>query len=75
MDTFQVRIINPKAKNILKELAELKLIAISEGEMEYFPLTADQKKRIAAGRKNIRQGKHLTHKNAMAELRKWVSKK
>lgn len=53
---LQVRILNPRAKRILNDLASLKLIEIKKEEP--FQLSAAQKKSIEISRKQIKSGKY-----------------
>lgn len=53
---LQVRILNPRAKRILNDLASLKLIEIKKEEP--IQLSAAQKKSIEISRKQIKSGKY-----------------
>jgi hypothetical protein len=74
METVQIKIINPKAKKLLTDLEDLKLIRISQ-ENELFPLTDKQKKSIAISRKQVKKGQFKTHDKVIAELRGWLKEK
>ncbi len=68
---LQVKVLNPKAKKILTELASLKLIHITE-EKELFPLSKAHKKSIALSRRQIKNGQVKSTKEVLDGLRKWV---
>ena len=70
METIQVKINNPKAKRILDDLADLKLITISKEDA--FPLTSSQKKSITISRRQIKDGKYKTHKKVLSEAKGWL---
>jgi hypothetical protein len=74
MTTLQVKIHNQKARKILNELAELKLISIKE-EDELFVLSPSQHKRISTGRKQIKNGSFRTNDVVMKDLKKWLKGK
>jgi len=60
-----------KSGKILDNLVDLELIQISKP----YQLSIDQKKKIFAGRKEIKQGKIKTHKEVMEGLEKWLKEK
>jgi len=74
METYQIRILNPKAKNLLEELADLKLIQI-EHEKSLFPLNTQQKKSIKISRAQVKNGEYKSHKTVMSDLKKWLKNK
>jgi hypothetical protein len=67
---LQVKVLNPKAKRILDDLASLKLISIKEEST--FTLTPLQKKSIEVSRKQIKAGKFRNNKSVISDLKKWV---
>lgn len=71
---LQVKVLNPKARRILDELASRKLIKIAEEE-ELFPLTAQQKKSIEVSRKELKKGLYKDNKQVLSELRVWAKRK
>ncbi|QOI97158.1 MAG: hypothetical protein HRU69_06485 [Flammeovirgaceae bacterium] len=71
---LQVKVLNPKARKILDELASLKLIKIS-AEEELFPLTSQQKKSIEISRKELKKGLYKENKQVLSSLRSWVKRK
>lgn len=73
METIQVKINNPKAKRILDELADLKLITISEEEI--FNLTPGQRKSIPTSRKQIKNGQFKVHKKVVSQMKQWLKTK
>jgi hypothetical protein len=70
---LQVRILNPKAKKILSDLASLKLIKIEKEEI--FELSTAQKKSIEISRKQIKSGKFRNHRAVMTDLKSWVKER
>jgi signal recognition particle subunit SEC65 len=74
METVQIKIINPKAKKLLTDLEDLKLIRISQQD-ELFPLTDRQKQSIAISRKQVKKGQFKTHDKVIEELRGWLREK
>ena len=74
METFQIQIINPKAKKLLTGLQDLNLISISKADKP-FPLSEEQKKSIAISRMQINKGKFKKHDRVMADLRGWLIEK
>ena len=73
MPTLQIKILNPRARNLLTELADLNMIEI-EG-MHPFPLTEKQKKSIQISRAQVKQGKYRSHKTVMSDVKKWLKEK
>ncbi|HPM30496.1 MAG TPA: hypothetical protein PLJ60_09165 [Chryseolinea sp.] len=69
METFQIKILNPKAKDMLIELVDQKLIAMDE-EKNLFHLTSSQKKSIRISRTQIKEGKYKLHKTVVSDLKK-----
>jgi hypothetical protein len=67
---LQVKVLNPKAKRILDDLASLKLISIKEEST--FSLTPSQKKSIEVSRKQIKAGKFRNNQSVISDLKKWV---
>lgn len=55
METFQVKILKPKAKALLNELADQNLIQLNE-EKNLFSLTSGQKKSIRISRTQVKAG-------------------
>ena len=74
METFQVKILNPKAKDLLVELVDKKLIQMDE-EKNLFSLTPGQKKSIRISRSQIKEGKYKPHKTVVSDLKKWLKSK
>lgn len=74
MQTVQVKILKPKAKTLLAELANLKLIKIAE-EKPLFKLSKEQKRSIAISRREVKNGQFDTHKTVMSDLKKWLKNK
>lgn len=67
---LQVKVLNPKAKRILDDLASLKLISIKEEPT--FTLTAAQKKSIEISRKQIKAGKFRDNQSVISDLKAWM---
>ncbi len=74
METFQIKILNPKAKGLLTQLADQKFIRIEE-EKNLFGLTTGQKKSIEISRKQVKDGKFKSHKTVVSNLKKWLKDK
>jgi hypothetical protein len=70
---LQVKILNPKAKRILDDLASLRLISIQKEEP--FPLTDAHKKSIEISRRQIKSGQFKENGQVMSGLRSWLSEK
>ncbi len=70
---LQVKVLNPKAKRILDDLASLKLISIKEESP--FPLTSPQKRSIEISRKQIKAGKFRDSHSVISDLRAWMKEK
>jgi len=75
METFTVEIINPKAKKLLQDLADLDLIALNKNptaevdEDGWKSLTKEQKEGIFKAIKEIEEGKGIPHEEIMAKFR------
>ncbi len=74
METYQVKILNSKAKDLLVELADKKLIQMDE-EKNLFSLTSEQKKSIRVSRSQIKEGNYKSHKSVVSNLKKWLKEK
>lgn len=74
MEIYQVKILNSKAKDLLGELVEKKLIKMDE-ERNLFGLTSEQKKSIRISRSQIKSGNYKSHKTVVSNLKKWLKEK
>jgi hypothetical protein len=74
METYQVKILSSKAKDLLVELVDKKLIQMDE-EKNLFSLTPEQKKSIRISRSQIKKGKYKSHKTVVSNLKKWLKEK
>lgn len=74
METFQIKILNPKAKDVLVELANQKFIQMDE-EKNLFKLNSSQKKSITISRAQVKDGKYKSHKTVVSDLKKWLKSK
>lgn len=74
METFQIKILDPKGKELPVELADQKLIQINE-EKNLFSLTLGQKKSIRVSRTQIKEGNYKSHKTVVSDLKKWLKNK
>lgn len=70
---LHVKILNPKAKQILDDLASLKLISLEEEPV--FKLTAPQKKSIQVSRNQIKNGKFRNNQSVISDLNTWLKEK
>jgi hypothetical protein len=67
---LQVKILNPKAKRILDDLASLRLISIETTKP--FPLSLDQQKSISVSRTQLKKGQFKKNAKVISELRSWL---
>jgi predicted transcriptional regulator len=76
MESLKIEIINPKAKKLLEDLADLNLISIqdlSEEEVDeeaWNSLTKKQQEGIFKAMKEIKEGKGIPHEEVMAKFRR-----
>lgn len=76
MESLKIEIINPKAKKLLEDLADLNLISIqdvSEEEVDeeaWNSLTKEQQEGIFKAMKEIKEGKGIPHEEVMAKFRR-----
>ena len=71
METLQIKILNPKAKNLLNELSDLKLIRIEE-EQELYKLSPENKKSIRVSRLQVKNGEYKSHKTVVTNFKRWL---
>lgn len=75
METFTVEIINPKAKKLLQDLADLDLISFSKNlnnevdEEGWNSLSQEQKDGIYEAMESIKQGKGIPHQEVMSMVK------
>ena len=70
---LHVKVLNPKAKRILDDLASLKLISIKEEPV--FKLNPSQKRSIEISRKQVKAGKFRDNQSVISDLRAWIKEK
>ena len=70
---LHIKVLNPKAKRILDDLASLKLISIKEESV--FKLSPSQKKSIEISRKQIKAGKFRDNQAVISDLKAWIKEK
>jgi predicted transcriptional regulator len=81
METFTVEIINPKAKKLLKDLADLDLISFAENPAEevneegWNSLSKEQKDGIYEAMESIKQGKGIPHEEVMSMVKQRLKDK
>lgn len=75
MEKLTIEIINPKAKKLLQDLADMDLIALDKNpsdevnEDAWNALTKEQKEGIYEALKSIEQGKGIPHEDVMSMVR------
>lgn len=65
-----MKVLNPKAKRILDDLASLRLISIETAKP--FPLTAAQEKSISVSRAQLKKGQFKRNSKVFSEMRLWL---
>ena len=71
MESITVEILNPKAKKLLQDLADLNLIAISKikssNNQEWLDLSEEHRSGILKAIDEIETGKGITHEEVLAK--------
>ncbi|PIE50042.1 MAG: hypothetical protein CSA38_05035 [Flavobacteriales bacterium] len=74
MQTLSIDILNPKAYDLLKNLANLELIKINSEEEDTFELTKKDLEIIAQSKKEAEQGLFISNDEVQSEARELCMK-
>jgi hypothetical protein len=71
MKTFTVELINPKAKKLLQDLADMDIITLKENRHEegWNLLSQEQQESIFEALESIKQGKGIPHHEIMSMVK------
>jgi hypothetical protein len=67
---LHIKVLNPKAKRILNDLASMRLISIETAKP--FPLTVAQQKSITISRAQLKKGQFKRGNKVFSEMRSWL---